>query len=146
MATLLNDLLALVESQAYQSRVDAFMKEHCDSFCRQPGQDGTTHLEDKCEQAHENHEVYEKYTALIESQLEDFLRSKGISQEELFVKLAEDEMYHQNNMQGSRLRALLASFDYNEFLNIMLICSDKVYEAFESDNESKAIGNKRRHD
>mmetsp|Transcript_41771 Transcript_41771/g.79791 ORF Transcript_41771/g.79791 Transcript_41771/m.79791 type:complete len:139 (+) Transcript_41771:222-638(+) len=125
---LVTELLELVDSDAYQIQIEDFARANCHMFCRQPGQEGTTDLSGKCEQSHEEHVVYAQYTDMIESMLGEFLKGKGLSQEELYKLLAEKNTYDNSTIEGSRLRALVASFDYNEFLSLMLSYSDESYE------------------
>jgi hypothetical protein len=61
-------------------------------------------------------------------------------QEDLLSLIVKDGTYHKNNAQGSRLRALIASFDYDDFLSLMISVSDEQYadadEVVEHDGDS----------
>jgi len=130
---LVEDLLQLVESDTYQDHVDGFMQQHCDQFCRQPGQTGAEDDCNKCEQSFEEHEIFTSYCKLIESQLNEFLETHAITQKELMDAIQRSNAYKRTDDTGRRLRALVNSFEYSGFLNTILQYSDAGYN---SDNEA----------
>lgn len=63
-----------------------------------------------------------------------------LAQEELYKLLAEKNTYDNSTIEGSRLRALVASFDYNEFLSLMLSYSDESYEDHDGQGSGSSTG------
>eukprot|EP00854_Cymbomonas_tetramitiformis_P010725 gene10725-12689_t len=71
--------------------------------------------------AYEKYEVFKSYIALIESLLDEFLMERGMTQGELMEELKQGDAYNSAGAEGSGLRALAASTEYSEFLELILL-------------------------
>ncbi|KAK3265426.1 hypothetical protein CYMTET_25894 [Cymbomonas tetramitiformis] len=136
---LLQELLSLVQSETYQDSLVNFFDQHCHKFCRQPGQKGYSDDMSKCEQSVEQYEVFKSYIALIESLLDEFLMERGMTQGELMEELKQGDAYNSAGAEGSGLRALAASTEYSEFLELILLHSDEQYDGHDGGGDAEEV-------